>query len=525
MKLFTKILTSLLLAIFLFVNLAPKPAQATWYNQNMAEWYKHVYDDQNPTEIFGERYTAAQVDWIIMTFITWPFTKVLGPKVMSCAFEAIGGQVDAGTCTEALREKFTASPTSIHYANLTPATNTERLIDKVFQERSLSGVHYIKNKLQQLEIVPTVQAQTGFGYTAYGPLIQSIWQAIRDFTYALFVIITIILAFMIMFRVQLNPRTVISIQSALPKLAIALVLVTFSYAISGLLVDLMYVSIGILSLFLKDIIPLGPGLNMFDLLTKGILGTGIWGYLIFDFVFMLLSLVFGLITLGSGIGNLLVIPSLVGIFFAVILPVGSLVFMGILVFFLILSFKILWLLMKTTATLILKVIFSPLYIALGVISPQLGFSNWVKEYIADLSVFPVTSLLFALSHLFLTISLKVAIKDALIFDNLRDALFNTPGSYDNIFGNGWPPLLGTAGDPTALIFLGISIALLAIIPSTASMVKSFFMGKPFGYGQAIGESFGSAKNYTSAQAQTYLKAYSGAPTRTSGVMGLLSKLK
>src|SRR3972149_5454375 len=63
-----KLLASIVLAAFLLVTSVPsvyaQPAK-NWYFQSWEDWYAKVYDDQNPDEIFGERYTAAQVEWVI----------------------------------------------------------------------------------------------------------------------------------------------------------------------------------------------------------------------------------------------------------------------------------------------------------------------------------------------------------------------------------------------------------------------------------------------------------------------------
>src|SRR3990172_12628792 len=53
--------------------------------------------------------------------------------------------------------------------------------------------------------------------------------------------VMIVIGFLIMFRRQIDPHTVISIQNALPRIVLTLILITFSYAIVGLLIDLMYV--------------------------------------------------------------------------------------------------------------------------------------------------------------------------------------------------------------------------------------------------------------------------------------------
>ena len=67
---FKKLLVSVTLAIFLLTSVfvpVVKAQQSTWYNQGFVEWYDKVYNpDTSPgSEIFGERYTAAQVEWVI----------------------------------------------------------------------------------------------------------------------------------------------------------------------------------------------------------------------------------------------------------------------------------------------------------------------------------------------------------------------------------------------------------------------------------------------------------------------------
>jgi hypothetical protein len=57
---------------------------------------------------------------------------------------------------------------------------------------------------------------------------------------------------MIMFRAKLNPQTVISVENALPKIVVALLLITFSFAIAGFLIDLMYISIGIIAVLFSN---------------------------------------------------------------------------------------------------------------------------------------------------------------------------------------------------------------------------------------------------------------------------------
>src|SRR5258708_166357 len=77
------------------------------------------------------------------------------------------------------------------------------------------------------------------GFTGLKPLL-NIWASFRNITYLLFVVVFILVGIAIMLRVQIDPRTVMTIENQLPKILVGLILVTFSYAIAGLLIDLMW---------------------------------------------------------------------------------------------------------------------------------------------------------------------------------------------------------------------------------------------------------------------------------------------
>ena len=70
-----KLLASILLAIFLLttVFVSYVQAQSTWYNPGFLEWRSKVYSSPD-AEIFGERYTAAQVNWVIYSFANFILT-------------------------------------------------------------------------------------------------------------------------------------------------------------------------------------------------------------------------------------------------------------------------------------------------------------------------------------------------------------------------------------------------------------------------------------------------------------------
>ena len=78
--------------------------------------------------------------------------------------------------------------------------------------------------------------------------VQALWSVFRNISYIGFVIVFVIMGFMIMFRAHISPQAVATVQDSIPRIIIALVLVTFSYAIAGLLIDVMFL---VLNIFIR----------------------------------------------------------------------------------------------------------------------------------------------------------------------------------------------------------------------------------------------------------------------------------
>ena len=197
---FRKLVLSLLSFLILFTSsltyfAVPKvAAQDTnpWYFQSFSQWYTKVYDTQTspPQEIFGERYTAAQVQWVIYSLIS--LVVYPAKQTISCIFK--GGGADS--C-------IASNPIAIDNPNPKPFENKGVLATLFDSKRSFSGVNYVRSKLAFVNIVPQAEAQTeGFGFRALNP-VQNIWRICRDIMYGFFVIIIILFAFMvIVFRVN-----------------------------------------------------------------------------------------------------------------------------------------------------------------------------------------------------------------------------------------------------------------------------------------------------------------------------------
>ncbi len=196
-----KLILSFLSAIILSLSFVPSAYAQTpqpWYNQDLYEWYVKVYDTNvsSPEQIFGERYTAAQVDWIIYSLITWPLTKLVRPQMTACLlgilFSGTGNPVvDLNNCGFSIPIPYNPNQTeSVAYQT----ENNQSLLQAVFAERQFSGITYVKEKVRKFHLIPEAQAQ-GFGFAGALEPFRGAWQISRDISYGFFVIAAIVLAY------------------------------------------------------------------------------------------------------------------------------------------------------------------------------------------------------------------------------------------------------------------------------------------------------------------------------------------
>lgn len=493
----------ILLSALLFINSMALPAYIraaepatteTWYNQDFKSWLEKVDNTDNPSEIFGERYTSAQVQWIIYSLLSFLLHTNLPSNVVSCVFS---NTIDLSNCKDAIQDFLTPKAQTTSYALPERSKNLWSLVFAT--DRPFSGISYVKSRVQNFGIIPVTYAQSaGFGFDALKP-VQAMWRASRDVAFGLFILITVIFSFMIMFRVKISPQLVISIQSAIPKIVTALILVTFSYAIAGFLIDLMYVVIGILSIIISSFIPsiLGatvPATVIFNMLTVG-QPTGLPIQLgIFSLMFIYMGpLILTMLILT--ILGIFLSPYTAGLTFFI--PFILLIIVVVVALWT--SIKTLWGLLKAFVNLLLLTIFAPLQLAIGILMPSMGFGAWIKSYVSNLSVFVVTGALYWFSVIFLLQGIHIGLAD-IGFDLLSLVSGNFFGSINGAIGiaataadykASWPPLLGSAGSQgVGLLFLGVSFVLFTLIPKATEIIQGVISGKPFAYGSAVGEAFG-----------------------------------
>ncbi len=337
---------------------------------------------------------------------------------------------------------------------------TSNLIAAMYASPPVSSVDYFADLGRRLNIVKPAlaQPQQGIGFEGLSPILP-LWKAFRNLAYLFFTIIFVIIGFAIMFRVKLDPQTVISIQNAIPRVVIALILVTFSYAIAGLLIDFIYL---IISLGVLILAPIG-GLNVAEMQQK---------YMNLNFGEGLGS-IFG--SISGEVWPLFLLPALIGgALTAFIPPVGwtaAAIGSGVtILLFLILAIIALWVmiklflsLLKCYISIILSVIIAPLQIMLGAIpGVQMGFGSWIKNLFANIVVFPAVALFMLLGYILISST-----------------------------GPTWaPPGLAIGGEYLVAI---MGFGLLLMIHKIPDVVKEAFQIKPSSFGTAIGEALAPTK--------------------------------
>jgi len=381
-----------------------------------------------------------------------------------------------------------------------------------------SGVMWAYTGLQSAGFIPKTYAAEGFGFATIRPY-AAIWKIFRDVAYMFLVLILVALGFMIMFRMKLNPQTVISIENALPRIVVALILITFSFAIAGFMIDLMYVSIIIIisilsngntyynaTQFQNEFIVAQPlklwsdataragGGSLIPTLAGSLLGLfpqivvsvirSIFGFLTiillhnpFNWTF-LDPIAGGLndITAATvGIGK---IPGAILKPFLGILVWGTVFLLGVYVVFpliayillggtfLFLCLRIFALLFMSYIKLLLNIILSPFLLMFEAIPGKSSFTSWLKNIIGYLMVFPITVAVFLIGYIIINTSL--------------------PAGYNDIH---FPYLTGIDSNSFKIL---IGVGLIILIPDLVKAAKEALGIKELPINFGVGTFFGGA---------------------------------
>lgn len=416
-------------------------------------------------------------------------------------FERVNGEDDGSTsASDKLRNILT-----FHQSIFTPSQNynisdatsklnknnllsqAATLLGTTLSTPPASSVNYlasIKQNINDKKIVPEVMAANeGFGFNSFIPVLP-VWKAFRNIAYFIFIIIFIIMGFAIMFRVKINPQTVIGIQTILPKIIALLLLITFSYAIVGLMIDLMYVvfyltlnTFSFFNIIRQGIIfdqPIGVLLASGQ---TGIIMSMLYHQIIATFIVpsAVTAAIFGLPIGLTGVLDAFLTVSGIGLIIRIILM------FAILYTF----FKLFMKLLGAYINIVIQLIFAPIILLGGVFPGSKAIGNWFRNLLANMSVFPTTMVLLLLSYVFMVqpiinsvllgwASPILGVEDLIAGGNYSSGLLNAP----LIFA--WAP-----GAANVLALIGIGLLLMA--SKYVDIIKEALQVPPFKYGTAIGE--------------------------------------
>lgn len=230
-----------------------------------------------------------------------------------------------------------------------------------------------------------------------------LWTTTRNIAYLFFIVIFVAIGFMIMFRSKLNPQAVVNIQLALPKIIVSLILVTFSFAICGFIIDFVYLghnligaiffestdqpfhyllpltgyssyqeavnNLDVIGAFLSPTATFWGGINIWTELGNFMVGMSVW-----------------LLSLGKGVS---LAGTLIPLIFAFTL-LGT-------------ALKIFFALITKYVTLILSTIFSPfIFLFSAFPGKSEGISNFLKTMLSAALTFPAVAFMFFLASYFVS---------------------------------------------------------------------------------------------------------------------------
>lgn len=484
MKLFARILSIIVLVVTLFSS-SVKPLLAMSYGQYITDVYvPAVYTDPNINLQKHIKETIATVPIAIVdTTISLFFPP--GLSILTC-INLNNFTFNPADAVNLITTCFTTIRNNADLSKPGPLANNP-VVEKLASTGGnifpmpMSGVSYVQESLRNFKIIPQAHAQ---GYGLYslsttGGVILLLWRGIRNIAYLLSAIILIILGILIMFRVKISPQAVITIEQAIPKLAATLLLITFSYAIVGFMIDLTYVALYLFAILVNSLNIPWPG--VIQSVANTVLGT--FGLAVIPdwFHIALPNFYVDPAALTGGAANTLV-SSLWAILFVAIdifgfigafggigllgSVVGLIMWIVVIIVLIFNIFRLWWGLLHVYANFVITIITAPLWILMGLIpGSNIGFGSWLNNLLENLFVFPAVTMMFVLGLAFIV-----------------------AGSGGGAGTGGWvpPQILSESGGGIGLVFVGIAI--LFAIPSAPKMVKAFFAKKPFDFESAVGES-------------------------------------
>jgi hypothetical protein len=386
----------------------------------------------------------------------------------------------------------------------------------------ISSQEYVADILDNIGVPSVSRAYAqGTGYNAMKPFLE-LWKVFRNLAYSLYIIMFVVVGIMIMLRTKVNAQTIITIQTALPNLLITLLLITFSYAIVGFMIDLMYFLIYFIVYLVSSVGIIDASKSIDRLMSYSA-----WG-VVFEGRNSIISAVTSSLQgiLGSlGTGGIGFIGGLISAAdnFTQFASFGMMspIYLFVTISFVIAMLKLIVALVKSYVMLIVQTITGPVQILMNAMPGSKAFSTWLKTTASYLLPFPVAACMFIFSAILIGNP-----KDAILANdwwpgenNTSPALIGAP--HQNPFGvktlaDGqtlWLPpftltdsLGGTANPDNADVLALIGFFVFLMTPSAIKMAQDWLQVKesPYsaealsslkaGYGLGVQQPYGLAKS-------------------------------
>lgn len=348
-------------------------------------------------------------------------------------------------------------------------------------DNQLSSKEYVADILDNIGIpqISSAYAQ-GTGYEAMSPFLE-FWKIFRNLAYSLYIIMFVVVGIMIMLRTKVNAQTIITIQTALPNLLITLLLITFSYAIVGFMIDIMY----FLIYFVVYLISATGIIDASKSITR-LMSFSAWS-VIFEGRNSIISAISS--SLGSVLWNLG--TGGVGVAGAVLSMVSPMYLM-VAVAFAIAMLKLMLALVKSYIMIIVQTVTAPLQILMNAMPGSKAFSEWLKKTASYLIPFPVAAAMFIFSAILVG---NPSDKTIMGGDANPFGVDDSASIYQNRNGIWLPPFtltgsdLAQPGTGSADILTIIGFVIFLMTPAAVKMAQDWLQVKESPY---TAEAFGNA---------------------------------
>ncbi len=282
-----------------------------------------------------------------------------------------------------------------------------------------------------------------------GSGIVDLWRLARNIAYMFFVVVFIIAGFMIMFRHKLGGQTMVTVYNTLPSIVVGLILVTFSFAIVGFIIDIGALFIRVVDGVLAvdgTVDPTSP-IGIWKAYSGNIIGYSVTRMLTLELLPMILAF--------------LIIPG----FRLVAGLIGGFLLLTLVIVILYASIKVFFTLVKAYIGILFNAISSPLVFAVATIpGRQAVMKDWFNSVVKNVLVFVLVFILVNLPIYFM--------KNGMEFDLFSGDL-----------GSG----RGQASAVTVIIMTAVSIYMLFLAANVPKMLDEYFPKPQGGTGAAGAE--------------------------------------